>query len=85
MFENAQENPDAMKSFVNTVLGEPYEEEYEAPEWTRLYERREKYPMGIVPQGALFLTAGVDVQRDRLECEIVAWGRDKESWSVDYR
>jgi hypothetical protein len=32
----------------------------------------------------LFLTAGVDVQKDRLECEVVAWGRGKESWSVDY-
>jgi len=31
------------------------------------------------------LTAGVDVQTRRLEVEIVAWGRNKESWSVDYR
>lgn len=59
--------------------------EFEAPDWERLYERREAYPVGIVPAGGLFLTAGVDVQRDRLECEVVAWGRNKESWSVDYR
>jgi phage terminase large subunit GpA-like protein len=84
MFENAQKNPDLMKGFVNTVLGEPYEEEYEAPDWQRLYERRERYPVGIVPLGGLFLTAGVDVQKDRIECEVVAWGREKESWSVDY-
>jgi hypothetical protein len=37
-----------MKGFVNTVLGEPYEEEFEAPEWERLYERREPYVIGIV-------------------------------------
>jgi phage terminase large subunit GpA-like protein len=85
LFETAQNNPDLMKGFVNTVLGEPYEEEFEAPEWERLYERREKYPIGIVPQNGLFLTAGVDVQRDRLECEVVAWGRNKISWSVDYQ
>jgi phage terminase large subunit GpA-like protein len=84
MFENAQANPELMKGFVNTVLGEPYEEEYEAPEWKRLYERREPYPMGVVPEGGLFLTAGADVQKDRIECEVVAWGRQKESWSVDY-
>ena len=84
MFENAQANPELMKGFVNTVLGEPYEEEYEAPEWKRLYERREPYPMGVVPEGGLFLTAGADVQKDRIECEVVAWGRNKESWSVDY-
>lgn len=84
MFENAQANPELMKGFVNTVLGEPYEEEYEAPEWKRLYERREPYPMGVVPNGGLFITAGADVQKDRIECEVVAWGRNKESWSVDY-
>ena len=84
VFESAQQNPDLMKGFVNTVLGESYEEEFEAPEWERLYERRESYSVGVVPEGGLFLTAGVDVQRDRLECEVVAWGRNKESWSVDY-
>lgn len=84
MFDTARKRPDLMKSFVNTVLGEAYEDEYDAPDWERLYERREDYPMGVIPVGGYFLTAGVDVQRDRLECEIVAWGRNKESWSVDY-
>jgi phage terminase large subunit GpA-like protein len=85
MYEQAQKVPDLIKGFVNTVLGLPYEEEAEAPEWQRLYERRESYRIGIVPEGGLFLTAGVDVQKDRIEVEIVAWGRGKESWSVDYR
>jgi phage terminase large subunit GpA-like protein len=31
------------------------------------------------------LTAGIDIQKDRIEVEVVAWGRGKESWSVDYR
>lgn len=84
MFEEAKKHPELMKGFVNTVLGEPYEEEAESPEWQRIYERRESYPIGTVPLGGLFLTAGVDVQKDRLECEVVAWGRHKESWSVDY-
>src|SRR5690606_27703454 len=56
-----------------------------APEWQRLYDRREGYPIAQIPMGGLFLTAGVDVQKDRLEVEIVAWGCDRESWSVDYR
>src|SRR5690606_21432988 len=38
-----------------------------------------------VPHGVLFLTAGVDIQDDRIECEVVGWGRDLESWSIDYR
>ncbi|OSM04155.1 phage terminase large subunit family protein [Magnetofaba australis] len=84
MYEQAQKNPDLMKGFVNTVLGEPFEEAFEAPDWTRLYDRRETYRIGEVPDGGLFLTAGVDVQKDRLECEVMAWGREKRSWSIDY-
>jgi phage terminase large subunit GpA-like protein len=85
MYEQARKTPDLMKGFVNTVLGLPFEEEAEAPEWQRLYERRESCRIGIVPERGLFLTAGVDVQMDRIEVEVVAWGRSKESWSVDYR
>jgi phage terminase large subunit GpA-like protein len=85
MYEQAKKTPELMKGFVNTVLGLPFEDEAEAPEWQRLYERRETYRIGIVPDPGLFLTAGVDVQKDRIEVEVVAWGRGKESWSVDYR
>lgn len=66
------------------MLGETWAQQGEAPEWQRLYERRETYPIGIVPNDGLFLTAGADVQKDRIEFEVVAWGRGKESWSVDY-
>ena len=83
-FEQSKTRPELMKTFINTMLGEPFAEGFEAPEWTRLYERREDYTEGVIPEGGLFLTAGVDVQRDRLECEVVAWGRDKISWSVAY-
>lgn len=82
---DAQGSDAAIKSFKNTDLGETYFESGEAPEWQRLYDRREDYRICNVPQGGLFLTAGVDVQKDRLEIEIVAWGRNRESWSVDYR
>ncbi len=50
-----------------------------------MYARRERYERGRVPEGGLFLTAGVDVQKTYLQAEIVAWGKGKRSWSVDYR
>ena len=75
----------AMKVYVNTIEARTWTESGEAPEWQRLYDRREDYRIGEIPAGGLFLTAGVDVQKDRLEVEIVAWGRERESWSVDYR
>lgn len=84
IYEKAQKNPTLMQGFQNTILGETYEQESEAPEWQRLYETREDYTIGTIPMGGLFLTAGVDIQKDRIECEVVAWGRQKQSWSVEY-
>ena len=84
-FEQAQKNPALLQVFVNAVLGETWTLLGEAPDWQKLYDRREAYKLGTVPRGGLFLAAGVDVQKDRIEVEIVGWGRGKESWSVDYR
>jgi phage terminase large subunit GpA-like protein len=84
-FEQAQKNPALLQVFVNTVLGETWTLLGEAPEWQKLYDRREAYKIGTVPGGGLFLVAGADVQKDRIEVEVVAYGRGKESWSVDYR
>lgn len=78
-----KKGPDVLKTFVNTVLGETWIEKGDAPEWKRLYDRRETYTIGTVPVDALFLTAGVDVQKDRLVYEVTAWGEDKQSWTVE--
>lgn len=83
-FLEAKKSENLLKVFVNTVLGETWVDKGEAPEWQILFERREDYLRGIVPSGGLFLTAGADIQKDRIELEVVAWGRNKESWSVDY-
>lgn len=83
-FIAAHKDPQKLRVWTNTVLGETWVERGEVPEWERIYERREPYPIGTVPRGALFLTAGVDVQKDRLVVEIVGWGRGKASWSIDY-
>jgi phage terminase large subunit GpA-like protein len=84
-FDNAEGDREKLQVFWNTVLGLPWADQGEVPEVDRLYERREDYPIGKVPQGGLVLTAGADVQLKRIEVEIVAWGRSKMSWSVDYR
>ena len=85
MFTESHKNPALLQVFVNTVLGETWAQQGDAPEWQRIYDRREPYKIGTVPHGGLFLTAGIDVQKDRIEVEVVAWGRGKESWSVDYQ
>lgn len=83
-FARGHKKPEKLKLVVNTKLGLTWREKGESPEWKPLYDRRETYAIGTVPRGGLFLTAGVDVQKDRLVVEVVAWGREKESWSIDY-
>jgi phage terminase large subunit GpA-like protein len=74
-----------IKTFKNNELGETWVEEGEAPDWQRLLERREDYPIGTVPAGGLLLTAGADVQKDRIEVSVWAFGRGKECWLVEHR
>jgi len=69
---------------VNTSLGESWEEAGDEIEIKYLEKRREYYDSEL-PDGTLMLTAGVDVQKDRLEIEVVGWGEGKESWGVDYK
>jgi len=73
-----------LKTFINTILAETWEEKGEKAEEDALYQRREEYE-AICPDGVLVLTASVDVQDNRLEAEIVGWGADEEAWSIEYR
>lgn len=75
-----------LQSFVNVSLAETYEEKAEKADPNSLQARADAstYITGQVPAGGLYLTAGVDMQMDRLEVETVAWGIGEESWSVDY-
>lgn len=85
MWLRSQGNQEAMRVFVNTVLGECWAERGDAPDWEDLYNRRENYPIGTVPVKVAFLTCGVDVQQDRIELEIKGWGPNLENWSIDYQ
>lgn len=72
-----------LQSFINVSLAETWEEQGEQAEAHVLMERAESY-RAPVPAGGVVLTAGIDMQQDRLEMETVAWGYGEESWSVDY-
>lgn len=74
---------DDLQTFVNVSLAQTWEEVGEQADPDGLMARVEEYN-ATVPMGGLVLTAGVDMQKDRLECEIVAWGHGEESWSIDY-
>lgn len=83
-FIEAKKFPDTLKVWVNTSLGETWEEKGERVDDGALISRREEYNAPC-PFGVLLLTAGVDVQDDRLEVEIKGWGAGEESWGIEYR
>lgn len=73
-----------LKTFINTILAETWEEKGEKVEENALYLRREEYAAAC-PAGVVVLTASVDLQDNRIEAEVVGWGVDEEGWSIDYR
>ena len=72
-----------MQVWTNTSLGETWETVGQSVNPMGLYERREDWEH--VPDGVSCITIGADVQDNRVEWEVVGWGADEESWSLDYQ
>lgn len=85
-WEECKDDPESLKTFTQQKLGRAWRIAGEAPEWQRLYDRRETWKPGTVPEGVLNLTAGVDVQRSpgRIEVFVWGWGRNRQSWLIDH-
>jgi len=77
------------QTFFNDVLGLPYEQASDAPDWTALRDRtenaapEEQTPRSRIPALRPLLTAGADCQGDRIEVHVVAHGRDARAHAVD--
>lgn len=85
-FLDAKHDAEQLKTFVNTVLGETWEDEYASKIGAdSLMERaaKETYKQHCPPVEGLALTIGCDVQDDRLSLSVWAWGREEEGWLVD--
>ena len=85
-FLDAKHDAEQLKTFVNTVLGETWEDEYASKIGAdSLMERaaKETYKQHCPPPEALALTVGCDVQDDRLSLSVWAWGREEEGWLID--
>ena len=81
-FLAVRKNPEQLRVWTNTYLGETWEDAGEQIDDYDLAERREV--IETIPEDVMFLTCGTDVQDNRLECSIVGWGRDDESWVVEH-
>lgn len=85
-FLDAKNDAEQLKTFVNTVLGETWEDEYASKIGAdSLLERAagEEYEQYVPPVNALALTIGCDVQDDRLSLSVWGWGREEEGWLID--
>jgi phage terminase large subunit GpA-like protein len=83
-FLTSKSDPMRLKTFVNTFLGETFDSERgEQLDEMDLMNRAEDWD-GDIPEEVLLITAGVDTQDDRLEVELIGWGRGEESYSLAY-
>jgi phage terminase large subunit GpA-like protein len=85
-FLEAKKSPETLKTWVNTSLGETWEETGDSADDESLHGRREIYS-SEVPENVVLLTAGIDTQDDRLEMTVIGWdGRNgvEESWVISH-
>ena len=79
----AQGNPLRLKTFVNTTLGETWEDvSGESLSKEKLHSRCEEYDSPIPSERIVCVTAGVDVQKDRFEVTFDGWGPGMECWTL---
>ncbi len=86
-YESSRNDHQKLQVFWNATLGLPFERVAgEKLDWQKLRDRGSlsNYQQGTVPQLGLILTAGVDVQADRLEVAVIAWGEGEESFVIGY-
>ena len=82
----SKDNPEQLRTFINTVLGEVWADEYESKVGANaLMEKasKEEYEKGIPPEDVLVLLAGIDTQDDRLSLSVWGAGREEEFYLLD--
>lgn len=82
---DAQDDPEALRTFINLRLGETFEEKGETVSPSALMERREMSDTTELHKDVAILTCAADVQGNRIEAIIKGWGPGEESWLVDRR
>jgi phage terminase large subunit GpA-like protein len=84
LMARASGESERLQSVMNTDFGELYSIGGEAPELTTVLDRKQNYQQGQVPEGVKILTAGVDVQKNRLVYVVRGWGAQLESWLIEH-
>lgn len=90
-FLEKKDDPEALKTFVNLWLGEPWDDRGDKPRAEQLMKRRAVWTEGTVPastsavsHGVLMIVLGADVQGDGIYYEVLGAGRDRQTWSIEH-
>lgn len=81
---DAQGDQEKMQNFVNSWLGEPWEDVGSTAGAQAVLDKRGPYTRGIVPEWAQIITCGVDVQETCLYYTVDAWGKGKRIYNIDH-
>ncbi len=83
-FVQVHDDKAKLKRFVNTALGETWEDRSRDVSPRELASRAEDWPSRLAPPGCMILTLGVDVQDDRLALLLTGWGRGETCYVLDW-
>lgn len=81
---DAQGDQEKMQNFVNSWLGEPWEDVGSTAGAQKVLDNRGVYTRGMVPDWAQIITCGVDVQQNCLYYTVDAWGQGKKIYNIDH-
>ena len=84
-FIEAKKVPEMLKTWINTSLGESWEDQGDSVEWEKLLERRLNFDLSKIPENVLILTAGCDTQKDRIEMTVCGWAKQYECFVLDHK
>lgn len=84
-FTKIKDDPELLQDFVNDTLGDVYKKTIDKPNESYLMSRCEKdWERGQINDNVMILTMGIDIHPSRIDYHLVGWGRNKESWSIDF-
>jgi phage terminase large subunit GpA-like protein len=86
-FVRVKDDPFLFPTFVNDVMAETWKENTVKPDDNALFilsQEYEHWKIGEIRKEVLFLTLSADVQKNRIECGLIGWGRSRQGFLINY-
>lgn len=83
-FTSSKDYPEKLMNFVNSWLAEPWEQTEVKMNSSIVLNRQSKFEENVVPDDALIISAGIDVQKNSFYYAVRAWGAYMTSWGITH-